>query len=130
MPTASETAHVQWLLQEKKRLDKLISGAAERKKKIDEDTKRHRKMRTEVNKMIALYGEVDVIEETNTVAEINGRLVCPQDGCIETRTTKARIGEHLRKDHGIFGGLSGKPRPDTAERFKGRPVGRGKGKAA
>lgn len=128
MPSKGETAHVQWLLGEKVRLDKLIDGAAERKRKIDEDTKRHRKMRTEVNKMIALYGEVDVVTDATTVAEINGRLICPQDECAETFTTKARVGEHLRKAHGIYGGLSGKVRPDSVG--QNRRTGRGKGKAA
>jgi uncharacterized C2H2 Zn-finger protein len=126
MPSPSETAHVQWLLNEKVRLDKLISGAAARKKKIDEDTKRHRKMRTEVNKMIALYGEVDANEDSEAVATIEGRTKCPH--CPETFTNNARVGEHMRKAHGIYGGLSGKVRPEVAARFS-KPKS-GKGKAA
>ena len=74
MATSSETAHVRWLLTEKTRLDRLIAGAAERRKKIIEDTKRHRKMRTEINKMIALYGEIDVDGEAVEIADINGRI--------------------------------------------------------
>lgn len=128
MPSASETAHVQWLLKEKVRLDRIIAGAKDRKKKIDEDTKRHRKMRTEVNKMIALYGELDVDEHTESVAEIEGRIPCPQPGCEVTRTSKARMGDHLRKQHNIWGGLSGKPREDRVGVSTRR--GSGKGRAA
>jgi uncharacterized protein YdcH (DUF465 family) len=107
---SSESAHVQWLFNEKKRLDDLIAKAPERKRKIDEETKVNRRKRVEVNKMIALYGAAEPDEEAAVIAEIDGRIKCPH--CTDSFSSKALVGTHMRKVHDIFGGLSGKVRPE------------------
>jgi hypothetical protein len=112
MTTTSEAAHVRWLLSEKERLEGLIAEA-----------KRARKLLTEINKMIALYGEVEpeTAAITASVANIDGKFHCPE--CNTTFANKSAVGAHLRNKHSIFGGLSGRTRA-------ARLTSRGKGKAA
>lgn len=98
----NQSAHVRWLLAESKRLDAVIA-----------EGKRARKLKTEINKMIALYGEVEpgAQDVVNGVVDVDNRISCTE--CLETFTTKARVGQHLRKDHNVWGGLSGRQRPES-----------------
>ncbi len=100
--TSSESAHVRWLLAEGKRLDAVIA-----------EGKRARKLKTEINKMIALYGEEepDAGDVVKAVVDDDGKVHCPE--CNKGLSSKAAVGAHLRTQHGIKGGLSGQKRPKS-----------------
>jgi hypothetical protein len=100
MPSSTESAHIRWLLAESKRLDAVIT-----------EGKRARKLKTEINKMIALYGEAEpeAGDVVNAVPNAEGKFHCPE--CNVALSSKPSVGAHLRRTHGIKGGLSGRLRP-------------------
>jgi hypothetical protein len=47
--------------------------------------------------------------------ERNPRIACPVNGCTKAYANRGAVGGHMRKDHGIYGGLSGRERPDRVK---------------
>jgi hypothetical protein len=126
MPSPSETAHVQWLFKEKERIAGLRRRIPERRKKLIEEDKRYATIEKEINKMIALYGVVSVDEDTAMVAEITGKVPCPQQGCGKAYSTPALVGAHMRKEHNVYGGLSGRAWPEENRGGPSRRSGKGR----